>query len=647
MLTAIRKRLWLGTAAAVLLLSAGTYAVVVYRRAMHVQTEAESAVGSRGSIRFASSAMDRHTPEGFTWLGGGNSSGYIDAAVFQEHFFLLQSSELLEYDADGVLLSRFRSGLELPPSALVGLRAGAVTFESKQPELLVATSTSGYLAYDGKSWRHVRIDGQRLLSIHPLSNGRVLIGTERAGLLVHDARGLTPFHDSLTRRKVTAVAGLDESDLWFGTLDEGLFHYQGGQLQPAPSVPDKRVLWLEVDGVRVWAATPLGIAEYEGGRFRRELASGFFVKTLLRRRNALLAGTLEDGLLEIGLEARNPRPMRLEQPADRNSSSSDVRKVFAAGGREFTLLPDRLLSGDKEVIRADAGSLHLTDGNIAALAPDNEGRLWIGYFDRGLDILDGSRLKHLEDDTLFCVNRIVHDEAGRRSIVATGNGLAILDATQTVRKVMHKADGLIANHATDVLLRPGGNLTVATPAGVTFIEGGGRTSSIYAFHGLVNNHVYALGACQNQVLAGTLGGLSTLEGGLVKASFTTANSALRHNWITAIADAGTTCLVGTYGGAGVMAFDPDGTWRAFPDLTQPEVRGFEVNPNALAVTERAAFAGTLGRGLAVWNRGTGRWNWLTEGLPSLNVTAVAARGGSVYIGTDNGLVQVEERVLVR
>jgi ligand-binding sensor domain-containing protein len=58
------------------------------------------------------------------------------------------------------------------------------------------------------------------------------------------------------------------------------------------------------------------------------------------------------------------------------------------------------------------------------------------------------------------------------------------------------------------------------------------------------------------------------------------------------------------------------------------------------------YAGTLDRGLAVYHRAAGRWTFTTAGLPSHNVTALAARDGKLYVGTDNGQVRMEERSLV-
>jgi len=117
---------------------------------------------------------------------------------------------------------------------------------------------------------------------------------------------------------------------------------------------------------------------------------------------------------------------------------------------------------------------------------------------------------------------------------------------------------------------------------------------------------------------------------------------LKQNWITAVAgfpNAVTNgCFLGTYG-AGVIALDQSGKWKTFADMPA----GVEVNPNAMISTKRAVYAGTLGKGLAVFDPSRERWTWVTEGLPSLNVTALGlTANGVLYIGTDNGLVRVAE-----
>jgi ligand-binding sensor domain-containing protein len=164
--------------------------------------------------------------------------------------------------------------------------------------------------------------------------------------------------------------------------------------------------------------------------------------------------------------------------------------------------------------------------------------------------------------------------------------------------------------------------------------------SLYVFHGLVNNHVYAVATHGSQTVAGTLGGLSVLDDDTVRANYTTANSHLKHNWITALARVGDEWFAGTYG-AGVLRLDAPGEWHSFPDLKE----GFVVNPNAIAVSGGQVYAGSLDRGLFVYDRASARWTSTSVGLPSKNVTALAAGGGYLYVGTDNGLVRIAEGAL--
>jgi ligand-binding sensor domain-containing protein len=99
-------------------------------------------------------------------------------------------------------------------------------------------------------------------------------------------------------------------------------------------------------------------------------------------------------------------------------------------------------------------------------------------------------------------------------------------------------------------------------------------------------------------------------------------------------------MVGTYG-AGILGLDRSGHFHTFENASG----AFEVNPNAMLVTPNHVLAGTLGKGLYVFDRQSERWSIIDHGLPSLNVTALAVGGGYLYIGTDNGLVRIPEQKL--
>jgi ligand-binding sensor domain-containing protein len=260
------------------------------------------------------------------------------------------------------------------------------------------------------------------------------------------------------------------------------------------------------------------------------------------------------------------------------------------------------------------------------------------------------RSRHIEDDHVFCINRVLPGARKGVTAVATANGLVLFDEAGDRRQVIGREDGLIADHITDVVPFVDG-LALATPAGLTFLDANGARS-IYAFHGLVNNHVYALAANGNRLLAGTLGGASVLDGDQVRVSYTTSTSALKHNWITAaVRDAGRPgsrtnddggFWLGTYG-AGVVHMDELGQFQAADGASGDLI----VNPGALAASNQIVVAGMMGRGLYVMERASRRWRAITEGLPSLNVTAVTVANGYVYVGTDNGLVRIVEQRLAR
>ena len=607
--------------------------------------DATAQVAQAGQVAFRAVSLDRPAPTGFESIS--SPAQFRDAASFQGRFYLCGPSGLLAYEADGSLAARFRPGMELPPAPLVAMAVG-VSSDGSQPQLWIATAGEGLLMFDGHRFQQIRPDERserNLTSLLPLASGRVLVGTEKNGVMVWDGKSLARYHPALNDLAVTALAG-SEPDLWIGTLDRGAFHWHAGQLDhfaEHEGVPDPRVLSLATSGNAAYVGTALGVAEFKDGRFTRVLAEGFFAKALLIQKESLSIGTMDEGVVAVSLAPRAPR-MRT---GVEESSVLEVEKLLALDGRTYALarggLFEQSSAGFKKALEIPGAVL--ADNNISALDVDRGGHLWAGYFDRGLDILEPgfARAMHVENDYVFCVNRIVHAEDGGVSAVGTANGLVIFDASGHPQQVLGKAEGLIANQVTDVLLAGGSHslsITAATPAGITTIDASG-TTSLYAFHGLVNNHVYALAASGSRILAGTLGGLSMIDSGLVSASYTTANSGLKHNWITAIVPSGDDWFIGTYG-AGVLKLDASGRWSAFADWKPPTV----INPNAMISTDRAVYAGTLGEGLAIYHRGSGRWTFQTVGLPSLNVTALARSDGYIYVGSDNGLVRITEKELV-
>ena len=625
-----RRRVWFATA--LVAVGAMIFGGFSLWRAQRALRETRNRVAAEASLRFDVRPLEPVLPLGLEFVGA--PAVFTDAEIFRGHLFIAGPAGLAEYDAAGALVARYRAGAELPAAPLVALAAG-LAGDSRTPELWIGTGGEGLVAFDGRGFRQIRAEDPRfrkITALQPLDTGRILIGTEKSGVLVYDGRKLKPFHPSLADLPVTALTGNDAS-LWVGTLDRGLLLWKAGGVETIDALPDRQILSLAMDGETLYAGTGMGVGEIRDGKLVRVVAPGYFAQTLLAADGKLWMGTLEEGMFQVPLEAHPGRGQTGNPPV---CPACSIRKILRIDGGIYALAEDSLWHGAQAVISRE--DTLLADRNIAALSMDAAGRLWIGYFDRGLQILDagGGRGERFEDDHLFCVNRIAHDASHGISAVATANGLVLFDASRARRRVIGRAEGLIANQVTDVALRQDGAVIAATPAGVSFIDASG-ISSIYAFHGLVNNHVYALSSDGPRTLVGTLGGLSILDGTVVEASFTTSNSALKHNWITAITRVGKEWFVGTYG-AGVLRLDSLGRWEAFDDL-----RGtLEINANAMAATDRAVYAGTLDRGLAVYSRASGRWSFWTAGLPSRNVTAVEARGGVLYIGTDNGLVKIPE-----
>jgi ligand-binding sensor domain-containing protein len=638
----------------ILLLGIGIFVAVGVQ---HSLTFTRAQFAEEGNLAFEITTTTHIENPGFEPLV--TPSSYRTAAVFEGKLYLAGPGGLAEFSTLEATPHLWHTGLDLPTAPIVRMATGVLRGIG-HPELILATHGEGVLFYDGANLRQLRprlAAARDITAVLPLSSGELLLGTRQLGLLVYDGRTLTRFHANIANVAITALAG-DSGDLWIGTRNRGVFHWHAGQLDifdATSGLPDQQVDSLAIAPGKVFVGTPLGVAEFVGGRPGRILAPGLFAHALAIDGPILTIATIDQGIHEIPIDAGPGRHTNhdsspgLIEASDLVVTSPD-REGDGLLAVTSTGLFRRQRSGEWQSIFTAAPS-KLADNNISALSFDPGGRLWIGYFDRGLDILtfsgtDEASARHIEDDHIFCVNRILTDPTRNTVDVATANGLVLFDSNGRPRQTILRRDGLIADQVTDIALTRDG-LALATPAGLTFIDATGL-HSLYAFHGLVNNHVYSLASDSGgtRVLAGTLGGISLLNDGVVHSNLTTANSGLKQNWITAIVpvsdDTGDNFFVGTYG-SGVMQLDGSGRITAMEGATRPS----EINPNAMLVTARQVFAGTLGDGLLVYNRATRRWSRTIAGLPSLNVTALAEHDGQLYIGTENGIVEIAESRLVQ
>jgi len=634
--------------ATLLLLSASIFVFHVHQ----TLTETSRSVADSHHLPFTFGPLTLPPNPGFEPIAA--PAAFTSAAALDGHIFVAGASALNIYNSNGTLEHSFHVGLDLPPAPLGRMIVARLRGES-QPQLLIATAGAGILLYDATTQAFRQLlpasaDLRDITALAALGSGEVLAGTRRHGLLVYNGKTLELFRPEYADASITVLLAVG-NDVWAGTQDHGLFHTHAGITDHfEPELPDPHVETLTAESNRVFAATPLGVELLEDGRPSRTIAPNIFAHALFAEPKTLTLSTLTEGATAVSLD--NTRTHASFTTAD-NAEPTEQFLTLPGSDDLYAVRHDGLYrrTGSRWIAVLEPTKAALTDTNIAALGFAPDGRLWVGYFDRGLDVMNVeadpalTTAQHLEDDHIFCINRIAVDPVRNTMAVATANGLVLFDAAGKPRQVLTRRDGLISDHVTDVVYT-GARMTIATPAGLTFVDSTG-IQSLYAFQGLVNNHVYALAASAdgNELLAGTLGGVSLLThdpavGDKVRRNLTVSNSGLRHNWITAALPADGGYMVGTYG-AGVMRLDATGHFTPMDLAT----RNMVINPNAMLSTPNHIFAGSLNQGLWSYSRAAQRWTQITNGLPSLNVTALATQGGTLYVGTQNGLVRIAESKL--
>jgi ligand-binding sensor domain-containing protein len=568
-----------------------------------------------------------------------------DVEPFGGRVYAATAAGLAVYDESGRLVRRYTTLDGLPENALLCL-------ERFRDRLYVGTEHGGLVAFDGERftrYRFVRPEAARVSALCA-TDAELLVGTFEQGVFEFDGAAFTRRFQADAGpdcRRVTALVE-DGPRRYVGTYDAGLFEWREGsvrRLRTGDGLPSDRVTGVAVRAGAVVVATDLGVVELsQDGRptpvdptpnvAGLAVRAGDVWVASPSRGVARLGGA---GLSTVAVAATagavglptSATGVKVEDGVLWATTPAGVYAAVAEGG------PVRFERFDDPNVRHEG----ISAGHVSALAVDGRGRVWAGMFDGGIDVLDpatGERAGRVDDPALHEINALVADAGGDRIWVASSRGLAVFDGERKTR-TLGEQQGIAGGNVAALALGAGPDGTgvaVATNRGLSLVDAS-VARSLTAFHGLPNNHAYAVAVSGGRVWVGTLGGLAEVDALRVGRVYTTADSKLPHNWVNALAALDGRLYVGTYGG-GVATLMPSGEL-----VPAEETADLEVNPGAMAVVGRRLFVGTLDAGLWMLDVDAGRWTRVTAALSSLNVTALAADATYLYVGTEHGITRIE------
>jgi ligand-binding sensor domain-containing protein len=600
-----------------------------------------------------------------------NAADARAVARFNGSLFLATSGGLIELDPAGGVKRRYTTLDGLPDNDLTAL----AVFSGR---LFVGTATRGLVSFDGNRLTGFAFKKPKAGRVSALvsTDSELLIGTLDGGLFEYDGERFTRRFNSATGAdfsRVTAILPL-RSRLYVGTQDRGLYIWREGHVErigtneglPSPHVSGLSALpeGLHSAGA-VAVATDFGVVSLTEQNEMTAISDQPNVTSLAAAGGRLWGGLFTGGIVELSPARKDGRASEPARPVQVTGIPASAPAIaFAGDGVLWALTGEGAFKrgdmAERPAMEAVGSELVrgrvLAGAHVTGLAFDAAGRLWIGYFDRGADIVlpeTGERLSHLEDDRVREVNFIRFDADDEKMLVATSKGLVIFDGQLRQVALTRDQSGVINDSVAHVSLGESAqasapsatavsssrSLVLATAGGLSEVTGG-RTRSITAFHGLASNHLYTSARANGHLYLGSLAGLAELEGLRVVRTYKTSNSPLSHDWVTALSEVEGSLFIGTNGG-GVDQLLATGEWVNFSG----ELGKFEVNQNAMHFDGERLYVGTGDRGILIYNTRARLWTRLSAGLPSQSVTAITSDARSIFVGTMNGLMRIEKRVI--
>lgn len=570
------------------------------------------------------------------WQSTQNARG---VARFRGSVFAATDGGLLQLTEDGKLTRHF--------TVLDGLTESDLTCLTVfQDRLFIGTRSTGLLTFDGEQfenyvWRH-----RATKSVNALltGDGALLIGTFAGGLIEFDGSRFREIKAENHSLGGVNFLGAESQKLFVGTFDNGLWMREAGRWRHftmAEGLPANRVVGVAANGDNIFVGTDLGVAETN----EIDQASGkiFHTITIL----PTLASLVKNGSQILAAKDNG------ETFALIGARTKSFTSVLTNGlspnftNAQLTASEDDCwLTGSQGVFRHERNLFarfsspntenQLANNTISALALDGNDKIWAGTFRQGIDVFasEGRKLTHLENETAREINFLLPDK--EFVWAATAGGAVRFDKLFRAENIA-KSDGLLSNSINQI--SAGGSrkndLFFATSRGLSLQTTNGWRG-LTTVNGLPNSNVFTTLFYKNSLFVGTLGGLAELQNERVVRTITDSNSALTHNWITALSNAGSRLFIGTYGG-GVFELTASGELRPFA----AETGKFIVNPNAMFADAERLYVGTL-EGAQILDLTTQKWTHLTEELPAQTVLSVTGDTENIYFGTTGGIAKINK-----
>ena len=400
----------------------------------------------------------------------------------------------------------------------------------------------------------------------------------------------------------------------------------------ADGLPGTRCLALfqDFDGF-IWVGTPTGAASFDGLVFTQHTAADGLASNEVR---AITQGA--PGWLVFGTSAGVTRinvdgltVLRGSEEASERVNALLAETSVLWVGTDDGLWQQQLGAARTQLGRGDG----LPGSKVLSIFRGPRGRLWVGT-DRGMAIMSGRQFLPVIGGipAATAVRVIVADSEG---VIWAGTNRGLYREVGD-RFVPYEMRGVQSVRVRDIrsgAVTADGVRWFGTAAGAVRIEGD-RAELVTTANGLADNLVHAVLVDHEQnIWLGTDGGLSKLVPGPFT-TYTVADGLPERSVHSVDEDVKGDLWIGTGSGVAILdgngAFSVVGPARGLPD---PMVNV------TLGMPDGDVLIGTAA-GLVRWREQIVAAYSVAQGLPSPEVTALAADGPVTYVGTRTGLAEL-------